>query len=58
MSYLQTVEAVCVGAAVDSRQSVSRTEHQACGRLKNREGEKKDYKISEINGNWYISAMY
>lgn len=49
MSYLQTVEAVCVGAAADSRQSVSRTKRQACGRMKNRKGEKKIIAIEDFH---------
>lgn len=44
-----TVEAVCVGAVVDSRHSLSRTEHQARGRLKNRKGEKKIIAIVDFH---------
>lgn len=43
------MEAVCVGAARDSRHSVSRTEHQACGRSKNRKGEKKIIAIVDFH---------
>lgn len=43
------MEAVGVGAIVDSRHSVSRTEHQACGRSKNRKGEKKIIAIVDFH---------
>lgn len=36
-----TVRAVLVGAATGSRHSLCRTEDQACGRSKNRKGEKR-----------------
>lgn len=44
-----TVEAVHVGAAGDSRHTISRTEHQACGRSKNRKGEKKIIAILDFH---------